>query len=215
MYNPNSLPVTALQWRYATKQFDTTKKLTAEQLDTLLEAMRLSASAFGLQPWKFIVVNNPAVRAKLRAAAWGQPQVTDASHFIVLAAKTDLSDESVDAYIHSIAQTRQQTPADLASLATVIKGFLARHTPEQRIEWAKKQAYIALGTLLSAAAVERIDAGGMEGFDPAQFDEILGLAPLHLTTAVAAPIGFRSNQDATAQLAKVRFPISEVVVEIN
>lgn len=207
--------VSALQWRYATKQFDATKKLSPEQLATLLEAMRLSASSFGLQPWKFIVVSNPAVREQLKAAAYGQPQVTDASHLIVLAAKTNLGDANADEFVADISKTRQIPIEGLAELGTMLKGSIARRTPEQNIEWAKKQCYIALGTLLSAAALEHIDAGGMEGFDAAKFDEILGLPALNLTTAVIAPVGFRSETDPTAKMAKVRFPKSEVVVEVK
>jgi len=207
--------VSALQWRYATKQFDASKKLTAEQLNDLLEATRLSASSFGLQPWKFIVVSNPAIREQLKAAAWGQPQVTDASHLIVFAAKTNLNDTSVDEYMQSIADTRQIPVTALADLSAMMKGSIASRTPEQNLEWAKKQCYIALGTLLSAAAVAQIDASGMEGFNPAQFDEILGLKALNLTAAVIAPVGFRSEADAASKMAKVRFPLSEVVIEVK
>lgn len=195
----------ALEWRYATKQFDPAKTLSQAQLDVLLHALQLSPSSFGLQPWKFIVVTNPDVRAQLRAAAWGQPQVTDASHLIVFAAKTNITEATVDEYIASIAETRNSTIEELEGFSAMIKGSVQGKTLEQRTEWAARQAYIALGVLLTAAAVARIDAAPMEGFDPEQFNTILGLTEKHLTAVVIAGLGFRSETDSAATLKKARF----------
>lgn len=209
----------ALQWRYATKKFDATKKLTATQLDVLLEALALSPSSYGLQPWKFIIVTNNDVRTKLRAAAWGQPQITDASHLIVFAAKNNLSDDSVDEYIQSRIDTHGTEVKEVNDYRNAIKGMmqdmLAKLSPKERTEWAARQVYIALGILLSAAAMEGIDACPMEGFDPKQFDEILGLEKLGLESKVIATLGFRSESDSSAQLPKTRFPKEKLFIEVK
>jgi nitroreductase len=206
----------SLKWRYATKQFDTTKKLTPDQLGMLLEAARLSPSSFGLQPWKFVVVTNPAVRAKLREAAWNQSQITDASALIVFCVRKDIDDVLVDSYMQSIAKTRSVPIESLKGFADSIKGSLkSRPTPDALKEWATRQVYIALGVLLTVAAHLDIDACPMEGFDPKKFDDILGLAALGLESRTLATVGFRSVDDVTASYAKVRFPKEAVVVEVN
>ncbi len=207
--------IDALEWRYATKAYDTEKKLSAEQIDTMLEAARLAPSSYGLQPWKFIVVNNPEMRAKLREAGYGQSPITDASHFIVIAVPSVIDDTLIDAYLQSVAHTRGVSLESLAGYRAMNKGALENKTPAERIEWAARQAYLALGVLLTTAAVERIDATPMEGFDPKKFDEILGLVALGLESKVALALGFRSSEDAMAGAIKVRFPKSEVVVEVN
>lgn len=207
-------PVQGLQWRYATKKFDTTKKLSPEQLEVLLECLRLSPSSFGLQPWKFIVVTNPEIRSRLREAAWGQPQVTDASHLVVFAAKTDLSEKSVDEYIQSIIDTRGAKKEDIEGYSQMMKGSIQPKSAQERTAWATRQAYIALGVLITAAAIEQIDVAPMEGFDPARFDSILGLSEKNLTSVVIAGIGFRSPEDQAAAAKKVRFDTEDVVIEL-
>lgn len=205
----------ALAWRYATKKFDITKPLSIEQVTTLEEALRLSASSLGLQPWGFVEVTNPEIRAKLRAKAWGQPQVTDADRIIVLAARTDLDDAYVDRFAALIAQTTGAPIETLKDYVGMMKGSLAGKTPEQRLEWAKRQTYIALGTILAVAAIERIDACPMEGFDPAGFDEILGLKEKNLASVAMVALGFRHADDATANKPKVRFPRNEVFIDVK
>ena len=207
--------IEALNWRYATKQFDTSKKLSQEQLDMLLEAARLSPSSFGLQPWKFIVVTNPAIRAKLREAAWGQAQITDASALIVFAVKKNINATLVDEFIASVAKTRGLKPEDLKEYADSIKGSIASRTLEGAKEWASRQVYISLGVLLTTAAQAEIDACPMEGFDSKKFDEILGLDALGLESRVLATVGFRSPTDKTAAYKKSRFSKGEVIVEVK
>lgn len=207
--------IEALNWRYAVKHYDPTKKLSDEQLDTLTAALRLTPSAFGIQPWKFFVISNPEIRAKLRAAGYDQPQITDASQIIVFTVSTKLDDAAVDHYVQSIAAARSIPVEALAGLSTMLKGRFAGMTQEQKTAWATKQAYIALGVLIATAAQEHIDAGGMEGFDPAQFDEILGLKEKSLTTVVIAPVGFRLATDEGAAIPKFRFPKGEVVEEVK
>ncbi len=204
--------INALNWRYATKSFDSSKKLSDEQLDTILESMRLSASSYGLQPWKFVVVSNPETRTALRAAAWDQTQVTDASAFVVLAVRTDVDTAYVDAYMKSIADTRGMNVAALSGFADMIKGTISRRTAEQVIDWSSRQVYIALGTALTTAAQLEVDTCPMEGFDEAKFDEILGLKEMKLASRVCLAIGFRSAEDTSASYKKVRSAKDEVVV---
>ncbi len=208
--------IEALQWRYATKEFDTSKKLSSEQLHTLTEALRLSASSFGLQPWGFVVVSNPEVRAKLREAAWGQSQITDASELIVICVRKNVDSTLVDTWMQSIAKTRGIDIAELKGYSDMINGSInGRSSPEAAKEWASRQVYIALGTLLATASVEEIDTCPMEGFDNKKFDDILGLDALGLESRVLAAVGFRSATDKMASLPKTRFPKEDVVVEIK
>jgi nitroreductase len=202
----------ALHWRYATKAYDSTQKVSSEQLEQLLEVVRLSPSSFGLQPYKVIHVTNPELREKLKAASWGQAQITDASELLVFAVPTNLNDASVDAFIERTATTRNMPIEHLAEYAGMIKGSINSRNEGERIQWAAKQAYIALGLLLEAAAIAHIDATPMEGFDNAQYNEILGLADMNLTAVVIATLGYRSNDDAYASLAKVRVGLEELVV---
>lgn len=207
--------IEALQWRYATKVFDTNKKLSEEQKSVLLESLRMSASSYGLQPWKFVVVTNPEVRMKLKEAAWGQPQITDSSELIVLCVKKNVDSALVDTWMQSIAKQRGVEVETLKGYADMINGSLAGRTPEAAKEWASRQVYIALGTLLTAAAVLEIDACPMEGFDNKKFDEILGLDAMGVESRVLAAVGFRSPEDKMANLPKARFPKEDVVVEVK
>lgn len=204
-----------LNWRYATKKFDPTKKLTKEQLEQLLEAMRLTATSYGLQPYKFLIIENPALRATIRTHSWNQPQVTDASHLIAICSYTTLDESFVDRYVDSIVAVRGVTKESLSQYREMMVHSIKIRTPENLADWAKRQSYIALGFLLSAAAELRIDACPMEGFDPQKVDEVLGLAKDTLTVATLCPVGFRAEDDASASYAKVRFPLSELVRTID
>ncbi|MEO7215042.1 NAD(P)H-dependent oxidoreductase [Mucilaginibacter sp.] len=206
--------VDKLKWRYATKKFDTNKKLSAPQLDQLLDAIQLSPSSHGLQHYKVLVIENPGVRAKLREAAYGQPQITDASQLIVFAAETNMDEVYGKNFISLIAETRSVARETLGGLEGMVLGAIASRTPEQRVLWAQKQAYIALGVLVAAAAALGIDAGPMEGFDPAKFDEILGLKEKGLTATVIAAVGFRADDDHFSKLVKVRRPKNELFIHI-
>jgi len=205
--------IKALGWRYATKKFDTAKKVSENDIEELLEVLRLAPSSFGLQPWKFLVVKNPQLRQKLREASWGQPQVTDASHLIVLCARTDVDEKFVKHFVEAMAKARKVSVESLKSYQDMMVGSMAAKTEQVRIDWSKKQVYIALGMLLEAAALKGIDAAPMEGFDPQKYDEILDLKKEHLTATVVCALGYRAHDDATVKLAKVRFPKEEVVEE--
>lgn len=209
--------IDALNWRYATKAFDTTKKLTDEQVSALLEAIRLSASSFGLQPYKIILIKNPELREQIKTNAWGQSQVTDASHLIVLAAVTNLGDAFVDNFINVVSTTRGVEVANLEGYSQMMKGAIKGKSDQGGAQvvkdWASKQAYIALGTLLTTCAVEKIDACPMEGFDNKKVDEILGLSELNLESVLLCPVGFRSESDESANYKKVRFAKADMVIE--
>ncbi len=200
-----------LNWRYATKKFDATKEISQEDLNTLLESIQLSASSYGLQPYEVIVVKNQEVREKLKAAAWNQTQITDASYLLVFANLESVNETYVDSYLDNIAETRNLSREDLKGMEDMIKNTTLQLPSEAQNTWAAKQAYIALGNLLSAAATLKIDTCPMEGFDSEKFDEILGLKEKNLTTAVIAPVGYRSEEDQYQYLTKVRKSKSDLI----
>ena len=206
--------IAPLNWRYATKKFDSTKKLSAEQLDELLKATQLAPSSVGLQSYKIIVVEDKAIREKLREAANGQSQITDASQLIIFASETRLDDAYIANYIDYVSEKREIARENLTGFEQMIKGNVNRLSDEQRIAWSNKQVYIALGVLLTAAAEMGIDACPMEGFNAAQFDEILGLKEKELTTVVLAAVGFRSDEDSYSKLTKVRKPEEDLFIHI-
>jgi nitroreductase len=191
-------------WRYATKKFDATKKITAEDLSTLKEAIRLSSSSYGLQPYKVIIVENPELRANIQPAAWGQSQIVEASHLIIFANETKVDDLAIDEYIKNISQTRNMPIEALAGYGDFMKSKITSLTPEEKNIWTAKQTYLALGNLLNVAAELKIDTTPMEGFVPAQVNEILGLDKLGLNATLIATLGYRHDEDATQHYKKVR-----------
>jgi nitroreductase/dihydropteridine reductase len=203
-----------LQRRYATKKFDPAKKLSAGQLDDLLSAVQLSPSSFGLQSYKILVVEDPAIREQLREAAHGQAQLTDASQVIIFASETAIDEALVNKYVDNIAHTRHITRDHLAGFEDTMIGTVNRLSEDQKIAWSHKQAYIALGVLLTAAAEMGIDACPMEGFQAGKFDEILGLKEKGLTVSVIAPIGFHAEDDGYSHLPKVRRPKEELFIHM-
>ena len=203
-----------LQWRAAVKSFDHTKKVSAEKLDQLLTAIQLSPSSAGLQHYKVLIVENPEIREKLREAAHGQAQLTQSSHVVVFAAETNVDEAYVTKYIDLIAKTREIGREHLDGFEQMLMNSVNNMAEDQKIIWASKQAYIALGVMLTAAAELEIDACPMEGFLAGKFDEILGLKELGLTAAVIAPIGYRSDEDVYSKLAKVRKPKEELFIHI-
>ena len=203
--------IKAMNWRYATKTYNTSKKVSQADLDTILDGGLLAPSSFGLQPYKIILVENPETRKKLRDAAWGQTPITDASYLLVLAARTDVDDKYVDNFVNFIAKERGVTVDGLKGYSDMMKGSVTSKGGTVT-DWAKMQAYIVLGTMLTIAAQIGVDSTPMEGFDAAQFDEILGLKKLNLTSAVVMAIGKRADDDVYSTLKKVRFPKSEMLI---
>ncbi len=200
-----------LNWRYAVKSYDKTRQVSAEDWETLEEALLLAPSSFGIQPYKFIVITDPELREKLKPAAWGQPQITDASHLVVIAHKKTLTDSDIEHFVDRIVEVRGTARETLTDYENVMKGSAKKAVDGGYIEvWNSRQAYIALGFLLETAALLGIDATPMEGFDAAQFNEILGLTD-YSAVALAA-VGYRdAESDWLANLPKVRFPKEELI----
>ncbi len=215
--------IEALNRRYATKKFDTTKKLNQTDMDILLESLRLSPSSFGLQPRKFIHVTNSEIRAQLQNASRWQQQITEASDLIVIAVRTNLDESDVDAYVQDMKEIRgknvEKLPEDAKSIEKLMEfknmmlNTITARTQEQLKGWNQKQAYIAMGTILTTAALLWIDACPMEWFDPEKYNEILGLNDLWLTATLVIPVGYRSEDDKYADLAKVRFPKEKMIIQ--
>lgn len=193
-----------LNTRYATKVFDSTKKVSEADMEKLLEAIRLSASSYGLQPYKVLVVEDPKIRAELRKVAWDQPQITDASALLVFAVNNETNAKSVDDFISLIAQTRNLSKESLEGYNNMMTGSLQNLNKEQVETWVSKQAYIALGFGLVSAAVLGIDTCPMEGFSGDDFDRILNLNKRGLKSKVIMAVGYRSEEDKYQHLAKVR-----------
>jgi nitroreductase len=201
-----------LHWRYATKKFDTTKKIPQEIWQSLEQSLVLSPSSFGVQPWKFIVVTDPQIRQQLVEHTWGQTQVIDASHLVVLAIKKDVNADDVDRYLRSMSEIRQVPIEGLQGLGDTIKGYLSN--PPYPIDlnvWSARQVYIALGQFMTSAAMLGIDTCPMEGFNPAKYDEVLGLTKQGYSAVVLCPAGYRAEDDKYAAMPKVRYSTSDVV----
>ena len=191
-------------WRYATKKFDASKKVSDQDLETLMEATRLSASSYGLQPYHVFVITDQEVKERLKPASWNQSQITDASHLIVFANATDFGEELVDDYLTNMSETRSIPLEGLKGYADLMKSKLMELTTEEKSNWTARQAYIAFGNLMQAAAELKIDTCPMEGFEADKYNEILGLNDKNLNAAVVLPIGYRSEEDVTQHLPKVR-----------
>lgn len=199
----------ALDWRYAVREFSP-ERLTRESVETLVDAARKSASSYGLQPYRIVVIESKALRKDLLAYSFGQQKVLDCSHLIVFAAQTDIGDHTVDRYVAQVLKTRGGYARDASGYASHIKQALGAKSLAERKAWAHQQAYIALGTLLTAAATMRIDSCPMTGFDNDAYDEILGLAEQGLESSAIVALGYRSARDRTSGLPKVRFDLDEM-----
>jgi nitroreductase len=205
--------IEALQWRYATKKYSD-KKVSDEILERIVTAINLSASSYGLQPYRLFVVDNAHLRKELSMYS-SNPQITEASHLLVFAAFDSINEESIDSYIKLIARERNMPIENLEMFRKEGLGGLLAQTDDQYFNWAAKQAYIALGTALIAAAAEKVDATPMEGFDAENFDKVLGLKDKGLKSIVLISLGYRDEEnDSLARLKKVRWPNDEFVKHI-
>lgn len=204
-----------LNWRYATKQFDSGRKISPEDWAALEDALVLTPSSFGLQPWKFVVVTEPAIREKLVSASWEQRQVADASHLVVFAIQKNLGEEYIDRHLNRMMEVRGIPRESLAPYRNMMVGSLIKRLGEaERNGWAAKQVYIALGNFLTCAALLGIDACPMEGIESTKYDEILGLDRQGLNTVVAAAAGYRAASDKYSQAKKVRFARDQVLMRV-
>ena len=201
-------------WRYATKRFDATKKITDADLAFLKEAIRLSTSSYGLQPYKVFIIENPELRPKLVAASYGQAQVADASHLLVFANELNFGAAGIDQFATTICKTRELPLEAIQGYVDYMKGNITGLPEDVRNIWTAKQTYLALGNLLNAAAELHIDVTPMEGFVPVQVNEILGLDKLGLNACLLAPIGYRHAEDDTQHYKKVRKSNDELFITL-
>lgn len=202
--------LSALNWRYAVKQFDTHKKISDKDWHVLMESLRLSPSSYGLQPWKFIVVQDHNLREQLRAHSWNQSQVTDCSHYVVLTTLHKMPESHIHEYIEDMAKTRGVTRESLAGFEKMLVQNLVTKPPASVIDWSHRQSYIAMGNVMNAAALFKIDACPMEGLVPEKYDEILGLKNSDFRTVAAVALGYRHVNDKLQHVKKVRFPANRV-----
>jgi nitroreductase len=208
---PESL-IEALQWRYATKVFEAAASIPPATRAALEESLVLSPSSYGLQPWKFLVIRDPALRAELRPHSWNQSQITDASHLVVLLSRRQVTLYDVDRLISATAQTRGLDPAELEVYRGMIQRDLVDGPRSQAIgQWTSNQVYIALGNLMTCAALLGVDTCPIEGFSPTEYDRILNLEGTPYHSSVVCALGYRSPDDKYAQLAKVRYPLDALI----
>lgn len=193
-----------LNWRYATKKFDPTKKISSDDLEVIKESLRLVPTSYGLQSMKFLIVESKEIREQLLLASFGQKQIVDASHLLVLCAYKDITPIHIDAYAENIANTRDHSVEAVAGYRDFIKRTVSSMSEEQKTAWNSKQLYIALGQLMTTCANLRIDATPMEGFNASKVDEILELNKKNLTSVLLCPIGFRHEDDDLQFAKKVR-----------
>ncbi len=210
----NHTLIKALNKRYATKLFDKTKKVSSNDLETLLDVARLTPTSYGLQLMKMVVVNDDETRQKLLEHSYGQKQVVDASHLLVLCSNASFDVKHIDDYIRNIAQTREQevNGKQLQGFKAMLEGFRNSSNSDKLDQWMKNQQYIVLGNLLSACALLNIDACPMEGFIPQKYDEILELDKDNLKSVLVLPIGYSSDDDKYKQQKKVRVSMEDFVI---
>lgn len=201
----------SLDWRYAVKKFDPSRKISDADWQTLSQALVKAPSSYGLQPWKFIVVQNPELRAKLREISWGQAQVTDSSHFVVFVSSEAVTADHVDKYLNRIQSVRGVPPESLTGFRDVMTKNLVQGLGDKALGWTQRQAYIAMGFLLESAALLQIDATPMEGLDPAAYDKALGLEGTGWKAVAAVALGYRHPDDAFQAFKKVRFAADDVI----
>lgn len=205
--------IDSLKWRYATKIFSKERKLDEDAVIRIIESGNLSATSLGFQPIKILNIQDQLLREKIRTASFNQAQITDASHLLILCVDADFSKESVKKYMNLVATSRDIPTQDLSGFENMVSNWInGLPNDESRIEWAAKQAYITIGTMMTACAIEKIDSCPMEGFKPNDVVEILGLDKLNLLPVLMLPIGYRSVECTFQHLTKVRKPLAEYVI---
>ncbi|HSI68737.1 MAG TPA: NAD(P)H-dependent oxidoreductase [Gillisia sp.] len=206
--------IEALKWRYATKKFDNDKVLPADKVKVLKDAFNLTATSYGLQPIKMLVIHKKELQEKLVKFSFNQQQVATASHVLVICIEKKVDKNFIEEYfkrVHSIRSTPQDILAPFQN--SLIGDFEKRHVDEIAV-WATNQAYLALGTLLTVCATEGIDSCPMEGFEPSRYDEVLGLDEMNLESVLVLPVGYRAADDMFSEFKKVRRPIDDVIIEL-
>lgn len=203
-----------LQWRYATKKFDATKLLSEEKLTILKEAFNLTALSYGLQTLKLVVVEDKVIRESLVDLSYGQRQVADSSHLLVLCIQTEINEQDVNEHFDTIKSIRNTPDAILNPFKNQLTSKIKEMPIDKKIDWATKQAYIALGNLMTVCAVEEIDSCPMEGFLPHELDKVLELDKHGLKSVLMLPVGYRANDDMFASFKKVRKQLSQTIIDL-
>jgi nitroreductase len=212
---PPATITAALHWRYATKKFDPARKIPEATWTALQDSLVLAPSSYGLQPWHFVVVQDPAIKEKLSAASYGQKQPVECSHLVVFAVRKNFSPADVDHFIDRMVEVRGAPKDSLKGYRDIMAGAVDSMAKGGIVDaWSSRQVYIALGEFMTAAALLGIDACPMEGIVPAKYDEILGLSAKGLATLAACPVGYRAADDKYAHAPKVRFQTSELVTHL-
>lgn len=212
------MPETTIQklnWRYATKNFDSSRKLSDEKLEILKQTFNLTATSYGLQPVKMIVVSNQEVKDQLMPLTYNQPQVRDASHVLVLCVESEIDTDFIVDHFKRVEETRNTSRDILDRFEKNLVEIFSGWSKEEIKQWMINQLYLTLGALLTVCAVEKIDSCPLEGFQPKEYDKLLGLDKMGLESVIVLPVGYRNESDFFLSLQKVRRGIEELVVEIN
>ncbi len=204
-----------LQWRYACKKFDENRKLDSDQIDVISKAFNLTATSFGLQPLKMLIIKNDALKEKLLPHAYFQPQITSCSHLLVICIDTSFDENSIDAYFDLEKNIRGTSEEIVAKFRNQLKTIYKNKDREQIDRSAIYQAYISIGTLMTVCADQQIDSCPMEGFDPVKFDDVLELGKMNLRSVLLLPIGYRAKDDMMSSMKKVRKPLDQVIIELD
>lgn len=202
-----------LRWRYAVKRFDSSRMVPRETWDLLEQSLILTPSSYGLQPWRFIVITDPTIKAQLPSISWSQKQPQDCSHMVVFAARRSMDANYIDTFFNHLCQTRNLLPETMTNYRNVVVAAIANM--QSHLDWNARQVYIALGQLMVSAAVVGIDTCPMEGIVHEEYDKLLGLSESEYTTVVGCAVGYRHPDDKQATAAKVRFSPSDVIVRLE
>ncbi|SKB86065.1 hypothetical protein SAMN05660776_0140 [Salegentibacter holothuriorum] len=207
--------IKALQWRYATKKFNPEKILSTEKINILKEAFNLTATSYGLQPLKMVVLRNKELQEKLKSASWEQQQLNTASHVLVICIEKKVDKNFIEQYFKRVKHIRETPDEILDPFKKSLVASFESKAEEEIHAWALNQAYLSLGTLLTVCATEEIDACPMEGFQPDKYDELLNLDAHNLKSVLALPVGYRAGDDMFSEFKKVRRPLDDVIIEMN
>ena len=205
----------ALNWRYATKKFDDSRILSKEKLEILKHAFNLTATSYGLQPLKMLVISNKKTQQQLTEFSMNQQQVSTASHVLVICTEKNVDEKFISGYFQRVKNLRDTPDEVLQPFHNFLVDDFKNKAIEEIEAWARNQAYLALGTLLTVCATEEIDACPMEGFEPAKYDDFLKLGDRNLQSVLVLPVGYRAKDDFFSELKKVRRPLDEVIIEMD
>jgi nitroreductase len=204
-----------LEWRYAVKKFDSERQLSDDKMNTLKKAFNLTATSYGLQPISLAVIENKDLQKKLVPHSFGQLQVAQASHILVICIQNEVNAAYITSYFNQVKKVRGTSDDILNPFKEAIVESFSNKEFQEIKEWSKNQAYLAMGNLLTVCAMEEIDSCPMEGFNPEAYDELLELETRGLTSVLVLPVGYRDDEDMFASLKKVRKDMEESIIEIS